>query len=131
MARTSQNSRSTNRKSTNNGSFAGVMDMARESPIAAAATAAGAVAAGVFLWSKRAQISDQLNQLSEQIGEWTDTMVSDRASPELKTAGHDIKLTATKTRSPTRRARGTTASTRRNANSSATISASNSGSPIA
>ena len=54
----------------------GVMDMARERPIAAAAVAAGAAAAGLFLWSKRSQISDQLSSLSDQIGEWTEGMRS-------------------------------------------------------
>ena len=48
----------------------GVMEMARERPITAAAVAAGTAAAGLFLWSKRAQISDQLTNLSDQIGEW-------------------------------------------------------------
>jgi hypothetical protein len=48
----------------------GVLEMARERPVAAVAAAAGAAAAGLFLWSKRAQISDQLVQISDQIGEW-------------------------------------------------------------
>src|SRR4051795_5753533 len=52
----------------------GVMDLARERPFAAAAGAAGAAAAGLFLWSKRAQISNQLSNLSDQVGEWTDNM---------------------------------------------------------
>jgi hypothetical protein len=45
-------------------------DTARENPLAAAAAVGGAVAAGVFLWSRRNQISDQISQLSDQIGEW-------------------------------------------------------------
>jgi hypothetical protein len=49
----------------------GVIDIVRERPIAAAATAAGAAAAGLFLWSKRAQISQQLSGLSDQFSEWT------------------------------------------------------------
>lgn len=49
----------------------GVMDIARERPMAAAAVAAGAAAAGLFLWSKRTQISDQLSGLSDQFSEWT------------------------------------------------------------
>ena len=52
----------------------GVMEMARERPFAAAATAAGAAAAGLFLWSRRAQISDQLSSLSDQFGEWSEGM---------------------------------------------------------
>ncbi len=54
----------------------GVMDMARDRPMAAAAVAAGAAAAGLFLWSKRSQISDQLSNLSDQIGEWREGMGS-------------------------------------------------------
>jgi len=50
----------------------GVLDMAREQPIKAALGAAAAVGAGVFLWSRRNQISDQLSSLSDQIGEWTE-----------------------------------------------------------
>lgn len=57
-------------------SGSGVVDLARDRPIAAAAVAAGAAAAGLFLWSKRAQISDQLSSLSDQIGEWTENMRS-------------------------------------------------------
>jgi hypothetical protein len=48
----------------------GVMEMARERPVAAAAAAVGAAAAGLFLWSKRTQISNQLSSLSDQIGDW-------------------------------------------------------------
>jgi hypothetical protein len=44
--------------------------------MAAAAVAAGAAAAGLFLWSKRSQISNQLSNISEQIGEWTDNFGS-------------------------------------------------------
>src|SRR4029078_8398718 len=54
----------------------GVMEMARERPFAAAAAAAGAAAAGLFLWSKRTQISNQLSSLSDQIGEWSQSMGS-------------------------------------------------------
>jgi len=48
----------------------GWMDTARERPFAAAATAAAAVGAGVFLWSRRNQISDQIANLSDQISDW-------------------------------------------------------------
>jgi hypothetical protein len=84
MARNSQSSRgSTNRGGRNNNpsgrnqySDWGVMELARERPVAAAAVAAGAAVAGLFLWSKRSQISDQISNLSEQFGEWTDSMGS-------------------------------------------------------
>ena len=55
----------------------GVMEMARDRPVAAAAVAAGAAAAGLFLWSKRAQISDQLSNLSDQFSEWREGMSTD------------------------------------------------------
>jgi hypothetical protein len=48
-----------------------LMDAARDRPMVAAAAAAAAVGAGVFLWSRRNQISNQLSQLSDQISEWT------------------------------------------------------------
>jgi hypothetical protein len=52
----------------------GVLDIARERPIAAAATAVGAAATGLFLWSKRAQISDRLSSLNDQFSQWTESM---------------------------------------------------------
>jgi hypothetical protein len=84
MARNSQSGRgSSNRGGRNNNptgrnqySDWGVMELARERPVAAAAVAAGAAAAGLFLWSKRSQISDQLSQLSDQFGEWREGMQS-------------------------------------------------------
>jgi hypothetical protein len=55
----------------------GWVDSARERPFTAAAAVGGAVAAGVFLWSRRNQISDQIANLSEQLGEWREGMMSD------------------------------------------------------
>jgi hypothetical protein len=78
--------------------------MVRERPLAAAATAAGAAAAGLFLWSRRAQISQQLNSLGDQIGEWSEHFRSGRGEVESDdTAG----LTTTSARST--RGRGRTA----------------------
>ena len=54
----------------------GMMDMVRDRPVAAATAAVGAAAAGLFLWSKRSQISEQLSSLSDQISEWRDGMQS-------------------------------------------------------
>ena len=65
----------------------GVMEMVRERPLAATAAAAGAAAAGLFLWSKRTQISDQLSNLSDQFGEWKDhfgSEVDDTAEPKVR-----------------------------------------------
>ena len=58
-------------------------ETAKERPFTSAAAAAGAVAAGVFLWSKRNQISDQISRLSDQITDWADEMRSGSSSREL------------------------------------------------
>jgi len=60
----------------------GVMDMARERPVTAAAAAAAAVGAGVFLWSRRSQISEQLSGLSDQIGQWSEQMMGNRGQSD-------------------------------------------------
>ena len=95
MARTQNNSggNRTNRSNNNNPEGhnqynSGWMGMARDRPATAAAVAAGTVAAGVFLWSKRAQITEQLSLLSEQIGEWTENMNS-TSQRELETVGNE------------------------------------------
>ena len=63
-------------------------DTAKDNPVKTAAAAAGAVAAGVFLWSKRNQISNQITRLSEQVTDWADDMRSGSSSRELAmTAG--------------------------------------------
>ena len=75
MARNNRGGRNNNPSGRNQYSW-GVMEMARERPMTAAAVAAGTAAAGLFLWSKRTAISDQLTSLSDQIGEWTQNMSS-------------------------------------------------------
>jgi hypothetical protein len=81
MAR-NQGNRGGNRSGRNNNPegrnqySGGMVDMARERPITAALGAAAAVGAGVFLWSRRNQISDQLSNLSEQITDWAENMRS-------------------------------------------------------
>jgi len=52
----------------------GVLELARRRPFAAVAAATGAAAGGLFLWSKRAQISEQLNDLSDKVGQWAENM---------------------------------------------------------
>ena len=65
----------------------GWTESARDNPLTTAAAVGGAVAAGVFLWSRRNQISEQLSNLSDQIGEWTDSMRSGGQGAEFETAG--------------------------------------------
>jgi hypothetical protein len=52
------------------------MSTVKERPIAAAAVAAASVGAGVFLWSKRNALSEQMSNLSSQISDWTESMRS-------------------------------------------------------
>jgi hypothetical protein len=67
------------------------VETARDHPIATAAAAAGAVAAGVYLWSHRGQVSNQVSKISrtasemgrkasEKASEWTEQMGSDKSS---------------------------------------------------
>jgi hypothetical protein len=65
--------------------------MVREQPIAAAAAAVGAAAAGLFLWSKRAQISNQLSSLSDQVGEWSSQLQSDDDTAGLETTSSRVR----------------------------------------
>src|SRR4051812_6735520 len=56
--------------------YSGMMSTARDNPLTTAAAVGGAVAAGVFLWSRRNQISDQIGNLADQISEWRDRIES-------------------------------------------------------
>jgi hypothetical protein len=93
MPRNTQSNRGGNRRSKNNNPEGynqynrGWIDTARERPVATAAAAAAAVGASVFLWSRRSQISEQLNNLSDQIGEWNETMSARGGSEEFEMAG--------------------------------------------
>ena len=88
MARNNQRSRNNNPEGRNQYTN-GWMTTARDRPVASAAVAAAAVGAGVFLWSRRDQISNQLSQISDQIGQWSDNMPTERSAqePELETVG--------------------------------------------
>ena len=86
MARNNQRGRRNNNPEGRNQYSSRWMDSARERPIAAAATAAAAMGAGVFLWSRRNQISEQLSNLSDQISDWTETMRSGSEEGEFETA---------------------------------------------
>ncbi len=85
---TSRGGRNNNPSGRNQYSDWGVMEMARERPVAAAAAAASAAAAGLFLWSRRSQISQQLSDLTDQFGEWKDNLGSAHNAPQMDdTAG--------------------------------------------
>ena len=82
------------------------MDTAKDRPFTAAATAAAAVGAGVFLWSKRNQISEQLSNLSTQISDWRDSMQSSDDESEFELAGSDSAAAIGSTSARTSRSQG-------------------------
>ena len=88
MARTNQRGRKNNNPEGHN-QYDTWMGSAKDKPFTAAATAAAAVGAGVFLWSRRNQISEQIANLSEQIVDWSESMRSDsrRSDEEFALAG--------------------------------------------
>ena len=75
MARSSNRGRNNNPTGRNQYS-SDWMGAVKDRPLATAATAAAAVGAGVFLWSKRNQISEQISNLSDQISDWSQSMRS-------------------------------------------------------
>ena len=79
MARTNQRGRKNNNPEGHN-QYDSWMSTAKDKPFTTAATAAAAVGAGVFLWSRRNQISEQISNLSEQIMDWSESMRSDSRS---------------------------------------------------
>jgi hypothetical protein len=65
----------------------GWIDTAKERPIATAAAAAAAVGAGVFLWSRRNQISDQISSLGDQVTNWAEGMSSSNGNADQSDNG--------------------------------------------
>lgn len=87
MART--NNRGRNNNPTGRNQYSNDwMDAVKERPVAAAAVAAASVGAGVFLWSKRNALSEQMSNLSSQISDWTQSMRSSE-DEDFETAGAD------------------------------------------
>ena len=84
----------------------GFLDTAKDRPFTAAATAAAAVGAGVFLWSKRNQISEQLSNLSTQISDWRDSMQSSEEDSEFELAGSESSAAIGSTSARTSRSQG-------------------------
>lgn len=82
VARNNQRGSKNNNPEGRNQYSNGWMGSARERPLTAAAAVGGAVAAGVILWSKRSQISEQISNLSDQIGEWADDLRSQRTTDD-------------------------------------------------
>lgn len=85
MARNSNRGRNNNPSGRNQYSN-DWMSTVKERPIAAAAVAAASVGAGVFLWSKRNALSEQMSNLSSQISDWTESMRSSSEDEEFEMA---------------------------------------------
>jgi hypothetical protein len=56
--------------------YSGVIGTARGNPLATAAAVGGAIAAGLFLWSRRNEVSDQIGNLADQLSDWRDSVRS-------------------------------------------------------
>ena len=78
--------------------YSGVVSTARDNPLATAAAVGGAVAAGVFLWSRRNQISEQISSLADQISEWREGMASDSDFTDEETGSTESFMASSKPR---------------------------------
>jgi hypothetical protein len=99
MANNSRRGRKNNNPEGNNQYTNDWMDTVRDAPVKSAAAAAAAVGAGVFLWSRRNEISGKLSQLSDQISDWAEDMRSNM--PSKSDAGMAMSETTGSSRSRT------------------------------
>jgi hypothetical protein len=98
MARNNNRSRNNNPTGRNQYS-SDWMSTVKERPIAASAVAAASVGAGVFLWSKRNALSEQMSNLSSQISDWTESMRSSGSEDEYEMSDSSPSGAATGTSS--------------------------------
>ena len=56
-------------------------NQARQSRLKAALALGGAVAAGLFLWSRRSSVSDRFNETGEQLGDLRENAGAERQDP--------------------------------------------------
>ena len=64
-----------------------MIGIAQSNPITTAAAVGGAIATGIFLWSRRNQLSGQITNLAEQVNEWRERRGSDQGSNTSTGAG--------------------------------------------
>lgn len=102
-----QRGRNNNNSEGRNQFSNGWMESAKDRPFTSAAAAAAAVGAGVFLWSRRNQISEQIGRLSDQITDWADDM---RSSSSQSSSREFATTEGTNEPSSARSSRGTTGS---------------------
>ena len=117
MARTNTRGRNNNPTGRNQYS-SDWMSAVKDRPMTAAAVAAASVGAGVFLWSKRNALSEQMSNLSSQISDWTENMRSSSADGDFETADSSPSGAATgSTSSRTSRSTGSRPTATRSSNS--------------
>lgn len=117
MANTSQRGRRNNNPKGHNQYTNQWLAPVKDHPVASAAAAAAAVGAGVFLWSKRNQVGNQVNRISStanelsrrasnKAGEWLDRMQTGSSSREVAlTAGPNESSAIESSRSTASRSR--------------------------
>lgn len=111
-----------------------LMSTARDHPLATAAAVAGAVGAGVFLWSNRNRIGNQVNRISRtasemgrrasrRAGDWMDQMRSSSSGDLAMESGENESMATDSSRraKSSRSANGSTRASDQPANSSAGI----------
>jgi hypothetical protein len=76
MARSTQRGRKNNNPEGYNQHKKSWMGTVRDNPVASAAAAGAAAAAGLFLWSKRDRISEKASEFGEKAGQWSESMRS-------------------------------------------------------
>jgi hypothetical protein len=59
-----------NNNSKGRNQYSGMIGTARANPLSTAAAVGGAVAAGLLLWSRRTQISDEIGNLADRVSGW-------------------------------------------------------------
>lgn len=92
-----------NRKRDSEGRFAhkGVTGPVKDHPWASAAIAAGAAAAGAFLWSKRDRISDAVDSGMDRLSEMKSRrMDGGRSQSDISEEAMTLKETGKKTKGP-------------------------------
>jgi hypothetical protein len=92
-----------NKKRDSEGRFAskGVTGTVRDNPLTSAAIAAGAAAAGAFLWSKRGQISQSFSSGMDRLSEIkSERMGSPRSQEDISEEALTLKETGRKSRGP-------------------------------
>ena len=98
MARTNQRGKNNNNPHGHNQYTNQWLAPAKDHPIATAAAAAAAVGAGVFLWSKRDKVGNQVSKISRtanemsqratrKASEWIDQMQSSRSRQDVVLTG--------------------------------------------